>query len=116
MTRTVPPEHHTRKLRELLVRATLAAPDNPTLTWTQHRNAAWVRALLRVKWEPGDELPPGTVSAYLNLRGITAPGARPAISAALHGRRVCPPGAAYAPAGWAEYLKEEAAKDKDVQP
>lgn len=109
MTRTVPPEHHTRKLRELLAADLLSRMDPPP-------GGGWLAMVLRHGWKPHMRLPPGTIALYLKLRAITAPGARPALSAALHGRRVCPPGAAYAPVGWAEYLKEEAAKAKDVQP
>ena len=114
--RTVPPPHHTRKLRELIAQALLDAPETPGETCTQHRNAAWVRAVLRITWQPTAPLPPGTAAAYLRLRAIPGKTALVALSAALRGTRCCPPGARYAPVGWAEYLKNEAVKAaKDAQ-
>ena len=107
MTRPVPPPDHTRKLRELLVAHLL------DLAIGHHVDPRIIRPLRT--WGSGMELPHGTVAAYLRLRGyaptsIGGHNTLSALSAALHGRRVCPPGAAYAPVGWAEFLKEEAAK------
>jgi hypothetical protein len=113
MTRTVPPPHHTRKLRELLVAHLL------DLSIGRHVDARIIRPLRT--YADGDDLPHGTVAAYLRLRGgaptsIGGHNDLVALSAALRGTRCCPPGARYAPTGWAEYLKNEAAKvAKDAQ-
>lgn len=103
MTRPVPPPDHTRKLRELLAADLLSCMD-------ERYGGGWLALVLRTGWQPDQPLPHGATTLYLRLRGITAPGARPALYAALHGRRVCPPGAAYAPSGWREFIEEEAAK------
>lgn len=113
--RPVPPPHHTAKLHELIA-CQLAALRLPRTMRAAERVAALrVRHRLHL-WQPGDPLPRGTQALWLRLRGIEAPGAMPGLCAALRGKRCCPPHAAYAPDGWAEYLAEEAAKAaKDAQ-
>lgn len=109
MTRPKPPEAHTRKLRELLAADLLRVSFG-------HPEHGWLSQWLNIKWLASCPLPHGSTTLYLKLRAITAPGARSALSAALHGRRVCPPGAVYAPVGWREFIEEEAAKAaKDAQ-
>lgn len=87
MTRPIPPDHHTRKLRELLVAHLL------DLAIGHHVDPRIIRPLRT--WGSGMELPHGTVAAYLRLRGyaptsIGGHNTLSALSAALHGRRACP--------------------------
>ena len=113
--RPVPPPHHPAKLAELIVRQLAALRLPRTMRAAERVAALRVRHRLDL-WQPGDPLPRGTQALWLRLRGIEAPGAMPGLCAALRGKRCCPPHAAYAPDGWAEYLEEEAAKAaKDAQ-
>ena len=112
MTRPKPPEAHTRKLRRLvadsiLARARVYDDADPLLIHT-----------LQHAWEPHLPLPRGAITTYLRMEGQAAVcvGSRFALSSlarALRGKRPCPPGADYAPAGWREFIEEEAAKAKE---
>ena len=107
--RPVPPPHHTAKLVELIARQLAALRLPRTMRGAERVAALRVRERLYL-WQPGDPLPRGTQALWLRLRGIEAPGAMPGLCAALRGKRCCPPRAAYAPDGWAEFLQDEAAK------
>jgi hypothetical protein len=109
MTRPKPPEAHTQKLRRLvadsiLARARVYDDADPLLIHT-----------LQHAWEPHLPLPRGATTTYLRMEGqaavcVDSKFALSSLARALRGKRPCPPGADYAPAGWREFIESEAAK------
>ena len=114
MNRKKPPEAHTRKLRRLvadsiLVRDRIYDDVDPLLVH-----------MLQHAWDPHLPLPRGAVAAYLRMEGqaavcVHSKFALSSLARALRGRRPCPPDADYAPAGWREFIEEEAAKAEKEQ-